>query len=486
MTNRCSYLIRGATIVDGSGSSAFTGDVAIAGDRIIAVCDCDGFEPEEVIDAEGLTLCPGFIDVHAHDDRLLLEQPEMHPKITQGVTTVIVGNCGLSLAPLTRDTVPEPLHQLTGGKRFADFPGYFAAIDRAGPATNVAVLVGHTTLRVEAMSDISRRADADEAERMRALCRDAIEAGVIGLSSGLYYPPAQGADWQEVADLVVLVGAAGGVYPAHIRDEADHIVEAMEEALQIAETGGAPLVISHHKLMGEANFGRASETLALIDDAAQKQAVGFDVYPYTAGASMILPSLAALAARTIISSSEPYPHFAGRDLSDITAELRLSKEEAAKALAPGTAIYFMMDENDVKKILAHPKAMVGSDGIADANPHPRLWGTFPRVLGHYARDHGLLPLTEAVHRMTGKPAAFFGLEGRGTITEGAYADLVLIDAATIIDLATFEEPETPSEGIVHVMVNGRFALRDRVMTAERSGKVLKRSRISPSQKAECK
>jgi N-acyl-D-amino-acid deacylase len=471
----CDVLFRNAMIIDGTGAKAFRGGVAVQGDRIVAVGDCGHIVGTETMDATGLVLCPGFIDVHAHDDRLLLEQPAMAPKITQGVTTVVVGNCGLSLAPLTNASLPEPLRQLAGGTSFPDFAAYFAALEEAQPATNVAALVGHTTLRVETMADITARADDDEAARMRGLCQKALDAGVIGLSSGLYYPPAQGADWQEVADLVALVGAAGGVYPAHIRDEGDHVVEAIDEALTIAREGGAPLVISHHKLMGEANFGRSPETLALISNAATRQPVGFDVYPYTAGASMILPALVKIAARTLVSSSERFPEFAGRDLCNVAAELGLAEEEAAKAISPGTAIYFMMDEGDVERILTHPLAMIGSDGIADANPHPRLWGTFPRVLGHYARDLGVFPLEEAVHKMTAKAADKFGLTGRGRIAVGASADIVIFNPSTIADRATFEAPETPSDGIVAVMVNGRFALQHGALTQHRSGKVLKRA-----------
>jgi N-acyl-D-amino-acid deacylase len=475
MTNVCDLIIHHASIINGDGGAAIVANVAISGDRIVEVGECAGLHALQNIDASGMTLCPGFIDVHAHDDRLLLDQPDMWPKISQGVTTVIVGNCGLSLAPLSKSNVPEPLHQLTGGMIFADFSAYFAALEAAKPATNVACLVGHTSLRVETMADVGGKASRDEAEHMAMLCQDALDAGVIGLSSGLYYPPAQGADWQEVAALVALVGAAGGVYPAHIRDEADDIIPAMQEAMRTAREADTPLVISHHKLMGEENFGRSKETLALIDAAADAQKIGFDVYPYTAGASMILPELASKAARTIISSSEALPQHAGRDLADIARELDLPLEAAARALMPGTAIYFMMDEADVQRILAHPEAMVGSDGIAGNNPHPRLWGTFPRVLGHYARELNVLTLQEAVHRMTAKAADTFGLVGRGRIRAGAFADLVLINAETIIDKATFEAPETPSDGIVSVMVNGRFVFQDGMRTGMRPGRVLKRT-----------
>ena len=468
-------LFRNARIVDGSGSDSYDGDILVAGDRIVAIGDGRDWLATETIDAAGLTACPGFIDPHSHDDRLLIEQPDMAPKVSQGVTTVIIGNCGLSLAPLTIERLPSPLYQLVGGSSFPDFWTYFAELEARQPATNVAGLVGHSSLRAEVMDDLTCKANAQELESMSQLCSDALAAGVVGMSSGLYYPPAQAADWEEVAALVKLVGAEGGIYPAHIRDEGDEVTDAIKEASRIATVGGAPLVISHHKVMGEANFGRSIETLALIDALSLEGKLDFDVYPYTAGASILLPRLVETSKRVVVASSEPYPGYAGQDLDDVASELGCSATEAAERLSPGTAVYFMMDEADVQRILTHPKAMIGSDGIPDEHPHPRLWGTFPRVLGHYSRELGLFRFEEAVRRMTSLPAQTFGLHDRGILRAGAFADLVLLDAGTVIDRATFVAPTSPSEGIRHVMVNGRFAWRDGISTGERPGRVLRRA-----------
>ncbi|MEY3235677.1 MAG: hypothetical protein RL230_2948 [Pseudomonadota bacterium] len=467
-------IIHGAQLADGSGQYAYAADILIAGDRIIDIGVSKAWAAKEVLEAHGLTACPGFIDAHSHDDRELIEDPAMIPKISQGVTTVVVGNCGLSLAPLTQKTLPSPLHDLVGASKFRDFAAFLDAIDQSQPATNVAALVGHTSLRVEAMSDLSRTASPEEMEAMRRLCLDALAAGAIGVSSGLYYPPAQAADWREVAELVTLVGPESGVYAAHIRDEADDVIAAINEAIQIAQAGGTQLVISHHKVMGQSNFGRSEETLALIEAAAVLGPIAFDAYPYTAGASMLHEGLVQVARKVILASSASHPELAGQELADIAASMGCTPLEAVKRLSPGTAIYFIMDEADVQRILAHPMAMIGSDGIPGEHPHPRLWGTFPRVLGHYGRELGLFPFEEAVRRMTQLPAQTFGLQDRGVLRAGALADLVLLDRKTVIDRATFEAPKRQSEGIVHVIVNGRFAWRDGASTGLRAGRVLRR------------
>lgn len=467
-------IIRGAHLADGSGRDACLADILIADDRILDIGLGKNWSAKEVLLAHGLTACPGFIDVHSHDDRELIDDPAMIPKISQGVTTVIVGNCGLSLAPLTRESLPSPLQDLVGPRKFPDFAAFLDAIDRAEPATNVAALVGHTALRVEVMRDLSQRASAEEIGAMRQLCSDALAAGAIGVSSGLYYPPAQAADWREVAELVALVGPESGVYAAHIRDEADDVIAAIHEAIQIAQVGGTQLVISHHKVMGQSNFGRSEETLALIEAAADRGPIGFDAYPYTAGASMLHAGLVQVAQKVILASSAPHPEFAGQELTDIAASLGCTPLEAVTRLSPGTAIYFIMDEADVQRILAHPLAMIGSDGIPGEHPHPRLWGTFPRVLGHYGRELGLFPFEEAVRRMTHLPAKTFGLQDRGALRAGAMADLVLLDRDSVIDRATFETPKQQSEGIIHVLVNGRFAWRDGVATGQHAGRVLRR------------
>jgi N-acyl-D-amino-acid deacylase len=467
-------LFRGAHLADGSGAVPLKGDLAARDGRIVAMGDCTGWWAATTIDADGLWLAPGFIDVHTHDDRLLTDDPSMAAKTSQGVTTVVTGNCGVSLAPLGPGELPEPILDLARHFRFERFADWMAHREANPAATNVACLVGHSSLRVAAMSEIDRPATTAERETMRAFCREALDAGAIGLSSGLFYKPAQPAPWEEVAELVAEVGTVGGIYTAHIRDEGDTVLDAIDEACRIAEAGSARLVISHHKVAGKANFGRSAETLALIEAAMARQPVGFDVYPYVAGSSLLSAELAAIAGRTIVTWSDPRPDAAGRDLAELAAEMGLSIAEAVDRLKPGGATYFMMDEADVRRILTHPDAMIGSDGIDGPHPHPRLWGTFPRVLGHYARDLGLFPMAEAVRRMTALSAERFGLAGRGRLAEGFHADLVLFDPAAIADAASFERPAVPSRGIIGTWVNGVRVWDGLSPTGARPGALLRR------------
>jgi N-acyl-D-amino-acid deacylase len=471
----CDILISGALLVDGTGTPGIIGDVAIRGDRIVAVGDCGSLVARETIDASGLALCPGFIDTHTHDDQLLLTDPSMRPKVSQGVTTVVIGNCGVSLAPLVRQDVPSPLTEMgPGAFAYPSFTDYMAALEATPASVNVACLVGHTTLRVAAMASLDRGATKAELVAMKEGAREAFAAGAIGLSSGLFYPPAQAADWREVAELAKLAGEVGGVYATHLRDESKDIIDAIDEACTIAAYAGTPLIVSHHKVAGVANFGRSAETLRHLTKAATRQPVAFDVYPYIAGSSMLSEAIWAMAARTVITRSEPHPEAAGRDLAELATEMGISEPEAIRQLSPGGAIYFLMDEADVRRILSHPEAMIGSDGIASDHPHPRLWGTFPRVLGHYVRDVGLFSLEEAVRRMTSLPASRFGFTDRGLIAPGAFADLVLIDPDEIADTTSFEHPEQPSRGIRQVFVNGRRVWNGSQPTQERPGTILRR------------
>lgn len=467
-------LFRDAQLADGSGAATVRGNLAVRDGRIVAMGDCTGWRAATTIDADGLWLAPGFIDVHTHDDRLLTDDPSMAAKTSQGVTTVVTGNCGVSVAPLGPGALPEPILDLARHFRFARFADWMAHREANPAATNVACLVGHSSLRVAAMSEIDRPATHAERETMRTLCREALDAGAIGLSSGLFYKPAQPAPWEEVAELVAEVGAVGGIYTAHIRDEGDTVLDAIDEACRIAEAGSARLIISHHKVAGKANFGRSAETLARIEAAMARQPVGFDVYPYVAGSSLLSADLAAIAGRTIVTWSDPRPEAAGRDLAELAAEMGLCISDAVDRLKPGGATYFMMDESDVRRILAHPDAMIGSDGIDGPHPHPRLWGTFPRVLGHYARDLGLFPMNDAVRRMTALSAERFGLAGRGRLAEGFHADLVLFDPEAIADAASFERPAMPSRGIIGTWVNGVRVWDGLSPTGARPGALLRR------------
>ena len=473
-------VLANASIVDGSGAPARPGDVAIDGAAIAAIGPPGSLGGRRVVDLGGKTLAPGFIDVHTHDDRAVLADPAMLPKVSQGVTTVIVGNCGVSLAPLTLPgrAVPPPLNLLGAVEdfRFPRVADYVAAVVAARPAVNVAALVGHSSLRVTVMPDLDRPATAAEQEAMRGMLREGLAAGAIGFSSGLFYATSMGADAAEVAALAAEAAAVGGVYTTHMRNEGDAIVPALEETFATARAATAPVIISHHKCAGPANWGRTIETLALIDAAAERQEVGLDAYPYIAGSTVLKPELVDGRIRIMVTWSEPHPAMAGRDLADIARDWGCSEREACDRLQPGGACYFQMREDDVQRVLRFPATMIGSDGLPhDSHPHPRLWGTFPRVLGHYARDLGLFTLEQAVHKMTGLPARKFRLAGRGLVAVGHRADLVVFDPATISDRATFDAPAVTSAGIDLVMVNGRVAYRDGALTGERAGTMIRRS-----------
>ena len=475
---RCDVLIRNGTVIDGSGGARYRADVAISGDRIAAVGDLATTAADVTIDAAGRIVAPGFIDAHTHDDRLALSDPGMTPKVSQGVTSVVVGNCGISLAPLVLDRHPPPPMDLLGDRdwyRFARFGDYLDTLDREPPAINLACLVGHSTLRAAAMDDLARPATADQIARMADTLDDALGAGAIGLSTGLAYPTAMAAPIDEVVALAERLAPAGAIYTTHMRDEGDRVVESIAETVETGRRAGVRVVISHHKCNGRQNWGRTRETLPQIAAAQRGQTLDLDVYPYIASSTSLLPDFIENSERVLVTWSTPHPDCTGRDLAEIAAEWGLTRDAAAERLMPAGAIYFSMDEQDLQRIIAFPRAMIGSDGLPhDEKPHPRLWGTFPRVLGHYCRDLGLLPLEEAVHRMTGVPAGVFGLAGRGTIAPGAFADVTVFDAETVIDRATFDDPTQPAAGIETVIVNGTIAWQNGTATGARTGRALRR------------
>jgi N-acyl-D-amino-acid deacylase len=485
---RCDTIIRNAIIVDGTGAPRFTGDVAVSGDRIVSVGDCSATTADREIDGTGRVLAPGFIDAHTHDDRALLCGPEcMHCKLSQGVTTVVAGNCGVSLSPLTREMRPPPPLDLLGDEswwRYDSFAAYAEAVDRERPVVNAIAFVGHTTLRVREMGDgeLTRAATDAEAERMRARLDEALAQGAWGLSTGLWYPPAIASTTDEVIAVSQALAARGGLYATHMRDEGDRILDSIEETLAIGRAADIPVIISHFKCSGPANWGRSAETLARVDAASATQPVGFDVYPYPASSTVLMPERLHDEVRVVVTWSVPHPEMQGRDLAEIAAEWGMSRAEAAAKLLPAGAVYFQMNEDDVRRIIAHPRAMIGSDGLPhDAFPHPRLWGTFPRVLGHYARELGLITLEQAVRKMTGLTAEVFRIPDRGLIRPGHHADLVLFDPATVSDGATFEDPIRPSPGIERVWVNGveSYAWGDPVgATRERAGRLIRNPRAA--------
>jgi N-acyl-D-amino-acid deacylase len=477
--NDFDLLIRNADIVDGTGAPRFAGDIGIHGDRIARIGDLSAAKGAVEIDLKGHIAAPGFIDAHTHDDRVMLSDPDMTPKISQGITTVVAGNCGISLAPMSVDVprpVTPPLNLLDkGGDWFAfpTFASYVAELRAKPAATNCALLVGHTTLRVATLDDLSLPATDEQIGQMRAMVKEALEAGAIGVSTGLYYEPAVAAPPEEVIEICRPLPDHKGIYCTHMRNDNDHILDSLEETFRVGRELNVPVVVSHIKVVGPENFGRAHEVLSFIEKNMGNQPIHLDCYPYTAGSTILSSDRAATSSRVIVSWSEPMPEYVGQDLDAIAEKLGVSEDEAIDLLSPAGGIYFRMDEDDVQSFLQFGETMIGSDGLPhDTSPHPRLWGTFPRVLGHYGRTLGLFSLETAVHKMTGLTAKNFGLTDRGILKEGAFADLTLFDADKVGETATYEKPIAPARGIDAVIVNGAVVWRDGRSTGARPGRVL--------------
>jgi N-acyl-D-amino-acid deacylase len=464
------------TVVDGSGAEGFVADVAVADGRIAAVGVGLDRDAAAVIDGAGRVLAPGFIDVHTHDDRAALAAETILPKVSQGVTTVVVGNCGISLAPtpvLPDGEVIAPINLLGKAADFAypRFADYRRRVEQDPGAVNVAALVGHMTLRARAMGrDLERPATAAEIAAMREDLAEALGAGALGLSTGLAYPPSRYAPTSEVVALARDVAAAGRLFTTHMRDEAGGVVSSVAETISIARDSGVRTLISHHKCCGEGNFGLSATTLAMIAEARESLNIDLDVYPYTASSTVLLERVAKESRCVTVSWSDSHPEMAGRDLEEIAAGWGTDAMTALDRLRPGGAIYYQMDEPDLLRILTFPPTLVGSDGLPhDKRPHPRLWGTFPRVLGHFVRERGLLGLEEAVAKMTGQTTLVLGLKERGFVKPGYHADLVLFDPKTVIDRASYDDPDQPAAGIDMVLVNGEVTYEGGEMTARRPG-----------------
>lgn len=486
-------LFRGARLIDGSGAPARMADVAVDAGRISAICDAapagQRVAARQVVACEGLVLAPGFIDAHTHDDALMLQSAPLqqaHPKLSQGVTTVVTGNCGISLAPLeaaVHPDLPAPLNILAREAfRFSSVSAYLDALSTQPPVCNVVTLLGHTSLRVKHVPDLTQKATAEQAAAMAADVDAALQQGAWGLSTGVFYPPARAADRDELIAVARPLGRTGALLTMHIRDDTAHIDAALQEAFDVGRAVDAPLVISHHKLSGKAYHGRSSQTLALIETASQQQDVCLDCYPYDASSTMLMPDRVHLSREVLITWSSAEPAAAGRSLFQMAKERGLTPQALAEQLVPAGAVNFSMDEADVQRIMQHPLTMIGSDGLPhDPFPHPRLWGSFPRVLGRYARNQGLFPLETAVRKMTAWSAARFGLDrataqrpARGQIQPGWAADLVLFDPDQVLDNASYTSPLQASSGIAAVYLGGALAARNGLTVNAHSGRALRR------------
>lgn len=471
--------IAGAMLYDGSGSEGLFADVTIRAGHIAAVAPASAPPHAGAIDARGLALAPGFIDAHTHDDLVAITRPAMTPKITQGVTTVVVGNCGISAGAgcADGDFLPDPMVLLgaPAAFRYATFAAYAAAVDAAAPATNVAALVGHTALRARHLDRLDRDASVAERDAMRADLADALAAGAFGFSTGLAYANAIHASTDEVMAVATALRGTKGVYCTHLRSEGAGIGAAIDEAVAIARHAAAPLVVSHLKCAGARQHGRSAAILAQLEQAADTHPVGCDCYPYTASSSTLDLGQVVPDTPIMITWSDAEPTQAGRMLDAIAADWGVAPLDAARRLQPAGAVYHCMAAADVDRILAHRLTMVGSDGLpCDPRPHPRLWGSFPRVIAHYVRKRGLLSLPEAIRKMTGLTADRLGLVDRGYVRVGMAADLVLFDPARIADRACYDDPAQPAAGVLGVWVNGVATLDRNGVTGARGGRMLRR------------
>jgi N-acyl-D-amino-acid deacylase len=522
--------IEGATVMDGTGRPGSRTDVGVRDEAIVAVGDLSREPASTVLNATGRVLAPGFIDMHSHSDWRLWGNRRAESKIRQGVTTEVVGNCGFSPAPVSpefREELRAFALYVPKGMDFAwgSVGEYLKAFDRDGSALNVVQLVGHGTLRIAAMGFARRPPTAGELATMQRLMTEAMNEGAWGLSTGLIYAPGSYSTTDEIVAVARAAARYRGFYASHIRGEGATLLDAVREAIQVGREAAMPVQISHVKAAGRPHWGRVADALALIDAArAEGLDVMGDVYPYTASSTSLRTALpdwaleggvAALLKRlhdpgerqriradmergggynivermgwenVMIAWCPKRADAEGRRVSEIAAARGLDPIDAVFELlrdAEGVAsmILFQLDERDLVRALGHPQVMIGSDGSALAitgemsagKPHPRSYGTFPRVLGRYARDERVLSLAEAVHKMTGLPARRLGLRDRGAIREGAKADLVVFDPKRVADQATYEEPHRYPAGIEQVIVNGRFVIKDGEHTGSLPGKVL--------------
>ena len=484
-------VIRDVMIYDGSGTEARRGDLAIEGAHIAQVGSVSGAAREE-IDGRGLSLAPGFIDVHTHDDFAAVIHKDVAFKTMGGVTTCVVGNCGMGAAPwkeamrMARAFHPQMLPEWNG------YHGYLELLEREPPGVNVAVLIGHGTARQAAMGPLQREPNDAEMRAMKDIVREGLDAGAVGLSTGLIYDPGRYAHTDEIVELASLMRGTGALYATHMRDEGQNLLESVEEAIAIGERAQVPVQISHHKASGREAWGLVSRSLKLIERAQERGLdVHADQYPYTAGSTILSAiyrdanseegGLGRVEPDAVVIASAPsHRAWEGKSVAQIAQAMDLEVRAAVihmLAEEPGaTAVIHTMCEDDVRTVMRHASTMIGSDGLPtlEGKPHPRLFGTFARVLGHYARDEGLFPLSEAIYRMTGFPAKKFGLLDRGQIKSGMKADLVLFDEKTILDLGTFEHPNQTPRGIGAVFVNGVPTVRGGRPTGKRTGQALRR------------
>lgn len=494
-------IIKNAMILDGSGAEALPGEIAVKDGKIAAVgAKLTG--AKEILDVAGLTVSPGWIDSHSHSDNAILTYPDQKEKIEQGITFSITGQCGGSATPRDDQSAAE----------------WFVQATATPQGSGSVLLIGHNTIRRRVMGAENRDPTPEELEKMKQLLAEGMDAGAIGMSLGLYYVPGCYAKTEEAIALAKVVAEKGGLLAAHIRNETDKLVEALEEYLHIAKASGCRAVVSHHKVGEKQNWGKVKTTLAMIDKAnAEGADIYMDVYPYVAThttlISRFLPvqfhppgttdRVALLDDPEICNAAKAWgkarwgevidwamltkcpgcEEFEGMFIHDVARQLGMDDDYdavfhlARQTKGSGGACFFMMTEEDVKLVMAHPRAMICTDsGVAmDKDTfHPRLRGSFPRALGRYAREWQVVSIPEMIRKMTSLPAQVYGLTGKGQVKEGCDADLCIFDPATIRDQADFGKCSLPNVGLAYVLIDGKVVVKDGVYNGTRAGLVLTR------------
>ena len=520
---RYDLAIKNGKLLDGTGNPWYYADIGVIGDTIKTIGRVD--DAEKTIDATGHIVAPGFIDIHSHSDTPILIDPMAQSKIRQGVTTEVIGQCGSSSAPMNESVkqyrikfsssrVPEGFQY-----DWNSMDSYLKRIERQGAALNIAPVVGHGTVRQNVLGYENRDPTESELEEMKELVRRAMEDGAWGMSTGLIYPPSVYGKQPEITELAKVVAEYDGVYFSHIRGEADTLLEAITEACEIAKDSNTPVQIAHFKASGKQNWGRTKESLALVEKYREAGVeVTFDQYPYIAsstnltamlphwsqegGAEKLMEYLQDPAMRVklaegmrlnygwtavLVTNAKNNPQYNGKNIQEVADMMNKDPLTAFFDLlvmenTQVPSVMFGMNEEDVKRVMQSPFGMIGSDGSAIAPegiwannvPHPRLYGTFPRVLGHYSRDEGVLPLQEAVRKMTGAPAQKLGLKDRGLLREGYKADITIFNPKTVKDVATFADPQRYPAGIPYVVVNGKIVVKKGEHTGALPGKALRK------------
>lgn len=524
-------LIKDARIVDGTGRDAYSADIGISGDRISKIGQIPETEGKRLIRADGLLACPGFVDVHSHSDYYLLINPLAESKVRQGVTTEIGGNCGYSAAPINGDALAErkeSYKKLFGlDHDWKSLEEYYKKLETQGISLNFGILIGHNTIRASVMGGKDKRPSEKELDGMIRMVHEGMREGGLGLSTGLAYAPACFAEKKELISLCKITEGYGGLFATHMRSEGDGLIEALQEVISVAQETGIPLQVSHLKTSGKRNWSKLDMAFKVIEKGQER---GIDItcdrYPYTAantGLHAVFPNWVleggtkkeiarlkdpSMRSKIIAEVTKNHPEADYWDnilISQVTTEANRKHEgksikEAAnhsnkevweflfglliEEEAMVEAIFFTMSEDNLLRIFKKPYVMIGSDSGARAHygalgegvPHPRTFGTFPRVLGRYVRDKGVFDIPTAIKKMTSEPCRKFGIHDRGKIAEGYYADIVLFDHSSINDRATYGEPKLYPEGIKAVIVNGSVTVKDSEHLGVKAGKIIRRKR----------